>query len=286
MAAKKKNQRKLRNKYRFSIQNSTSHNEIFAFRTSGLGVILGTVFVVLVIIASVIFLIAFTPLKETIPGYPDTQTRRIMAANAIKADSLERAITQWEWQLTNIQRILSNQAPLELENIFAATQDSTAGTVATQPGRSRQDSLFRQEVLKQEQFVATSPQQNLQIDGILFFTPVKGVVSDGFDPSKKHFAVDIAVAENASVFSVLDGTVILADYNSETGYVIQLQHNNNLISIYKHNTKLLKSVGERVKAGTAIALAGNTGTTTTGTHLHFELWHNGSPVDPAKYINF
>ena len=286
MATKKKKQSNLRSKYRFSIQNSTSHNEIFAFRTSGLGMILGTIFVVVVIIASVTFLIAFTPLKETIPGYPDTQTRRIMAANAIKADSLERAIAQWEWQLTNIQRILSNQAPLELENIFAAPQDSTANTGITQSGRSRQDSLLRQEVLKQEQFAATAPQQNLQIDGILFFTPVKGLVSDGFDPSKKHFAIDIAVAENATVFSVLDGTVIMADYISETGYVIQIQHNNNLISTYKHNAKLLKSVGERVKSGTAIALAGNTGTTTTGAHLHFELWYNGSPVDPTKYINF
>ena len=286
MAAKKNKQKQPRSKYRIIIQNNTSHNEMFAFRASGLGITLATIFVVVVIIAAVTFLIAFTPLRETIPGYPDTQTRRIMAANAIKADSLERAITQWEWQLTNIQRILSDQPPLELENIFAVPNDSLAAAGLAQSGRSRRDSLLRLDVLKQEQFAATAPQQNLQIDGILFFPPVKGLVSDGFDPSKKHFAIDIAVAENATVFSVLDGTVILAESNSETGYVIQIQHSNNLISIYKHNAKLLKSAGERVKAGTAIALAGNTGSTSVGTHLHFELWHNGSPVDPAKYINF
>jgi lipoprotein NlpD len=125
-----------------------------------------------------------------------------------------------------------------------------------------------------------------QIEGLLFFTPVKGVITQGFNPAAEHPFVDIAIKDGSAICSILDGTVIAAYWSDDTGYNIQIQHSNDLVSIYKHNTKLLKGVGDKVTAGTTISLAGNAGSLSTGPHLHFELWHKGEPVDPNLYINF
>jgi len=276
----------LRSKYRFSIYKDSSHYELFVVRLSGLGVLISSILFVMVIIASVTFLIAFTSLREWIPGYPDTKTQRTIVSTALKADSLELVIKQWEWYLTNVQRILNEEAPIDLEGIFSAPVDSLSASSVSKPIRSREDTLLRLQVQQQEQF-SVSQNNSLQIiDGTLFFTPVKGVVSDGFNAAKRHFAIDIAAPKNSLVHAVLDGAVIFSGWTDDTGFVIQVQHSNNLISFYKHNEKLLKQTGDHVKAGEAIALVGNTGSVTTGTHLHFELWHNGVPVDPAKYIAF
>jgi len=119
-----------------------------------------------------------------------------------------------------------------------------------------------------------------------FFPPVKGIISDGFNLATNHPFLDIAAPTNAVVSAVLDGTIIMANWTDETGFTIQIQHSNDLISIYKHNSKLLKKTGDRVNAGTAISLVGNTGELSTGSHLHFELWHKGVAIDPSKYIKF
>ena len=277
---------RLKSKYRFSIYNDSSHYELFVIRISGIGILISTILCIMIIIASVTFLIAFTSLREMIPGYPTTQTRRAIVSNALRADSLEQVIAQWEWYLPNMQRILNGETPIDLDAIFTTPADSLNAPLKGKSTRSREDSLLRQEVQQQERFSATHRNPLQQIDGILFFCPVKGVVSDGFNAATKHFAVDIAAPVHAVVSAVLDGAVTFAGWTDDTGYIIQVQHDNNLISIYKHNDKLLKKIGDRVKAGTPIALVGNSGSITTGAHLHFELWHNGVPVDPAKYITF
>jgi murein DD-endopeptidase MepM/ murein hydrolase activator NlpD len=277
---------RLLSKYRFSIYNDSSHYELFVIRISGLGILISTILIVMIIIASVTFLIAFTSLRELIPGYPDTQARRTILSNALRADSLEQVCARWDMHLSNIQRILNNEAPIDLEAIFTTPSDSLTVSPRGKLMRSREDSLMRQDVQQQERFNTAYRSSLKQIDGILFFPPVKGVVSDGFNAATKHFAVDIAAPQNSVVNTVLDGSVTFAGWTDDTGFVIQVQHDNNLISIYKHNVKLLKKVSDRVKAGDAIALVGNSGTITTGAHLHFELWHNGTPIDPAKYIAF
>jgi len=277
---------RLLSKYRFSIYNDSSHYELFVIRTTGLGILISTAIIVVGIIASVTVLIAFTSLRELIPGYPDKQTSRTIVSNALRADSLEQVITRWELHLTNIQRIMNDEVPIDFDTIFVTTTDSLSASAIGTVTRSREDSLLRKEVQQQEQFSALQRNSVQQIDGVLFFPPVKGVVSEGFNAAKNHFATDIAAPLDAMVSAVLDGTVIFAGWTDDTGFVIQIQHDNNLISIYKHNTKLLKKTGERVKAGTPIALVGNTGSITTGAHLHFELWHNGAAIDPAKYITF
>ncbi len=285
---KKERRNRLRSKFRFSIFNDTSHEEIFVFRANGLMMLVSIAMAIIFIIGSVTFLISFTPLREFIPGYPNAQTRRAIVQNALKADSLEQAIRVWDFHLNNIQRIVNGLDPLLPENIATQTigNDSIKGSYTPSP-LSKEDSLLREEVLRQEQFNIGSGSRKIeQIEGLHFFPPVKGVISNGFNIATNHPYVDIAAAANSVVSSVLDGTVIMSAWTEETGFTIQIQHENDLISIYKHNSKILKRSGDKVKAGTAIALVGNTGSLTSGHHLHFELWHKGVPVDPAKYIKF
>ncbi len=282
---KKEKKNRLRNKFRFSIFNDTTHEELFVFRANGLMMLLSLVLSVIFIVLSVTILISYTPLREFIPGYPNAQTRRDIVQNALKLDSLEKTVRLWDFQLNNIQRIATGQPPLELGDIIIAQDSLNPEGIS---GRvSKEDSLLRLEVMRQEQFNIGSESNRVnQIEGLHFFPPVKGIISDGFNLAANHPYVDIAAPANSVVSSVLDGTVIMAAWTDETGFTIQIQHSNDLISIYKHNSKLLKRTGEKVKAGSAIALVGNTGSLTTGYHLHFELWYKGSAVDPTKYIKF
>lgn len=289
MAKNKKEKRhKLRNKFRFSIFNDTSHEEIFVFRSNGLMMLVSLALAVILLIGSVTFLISFTPLREFIPGYPNAQTRRAIVQNALKADSLEQAIKLWDFHLNNIQRIVVGMEPLNPQEIAAANALSDSISALDFKGsNTNSDSLLREEVLKQEQFNLKSQERKIeQIEGLHFFPPVKGVISNGFNVAINHPFIDIAAPANSAVSAVLDGTIIISTFTEETGYTIQIQHSNDLISIYKHNSKLLKKSGEKVKAGTAIALVGDTGSLSSGNHLHFELWHKGVPIDPQKYIKF
>lgn len=280
----KNSSNRLRNKFRFSIFNDTTHEQLFVFRANGMMMLLSLILSVIFIVVSVTILISYTPLREFIPGYPDAQTRREIVQNALKLDSLERTVKLWDFQLNNIQRIVTGQQPLELGDIAAKTDTATVGELTGK--KSKEDSLLRLEVIKQEQFNVGSESGRVnQIEGLHFFPPVKGIISDGFNLATNHPYLDIAAPTNSVVSAVLDGTVIMATWTDETGFTIQIQHTNDLISIYKHNSKLLKRTGDKVKAGTAIALVGSTGSLSTGSHLHFELWHKGAAVDPAKYIN-
>jgi len=274
----------LHSKFRFSIFNDTSHEELFVFRAKGLMFVLSICLAVIFIIISVTILISYTPLREFIPGYPNAQTRRAIVQNALKVDSLERSLKLSDYQLTNIQRIVTGQKPEEME--LSAKPSTTNDTSAIKVGKSKEDSILREEVIKQEQFNLGKKRGIEQIEGLHFFPPVKGVISDGYNAALNHPYVDIATPVNSAVSATLDGTIIQANWTDETGFIIQIQHSNDLVSIYKHNSKLLKKTGDKVTAGTAIALTGNTGSLTTGAHLHFELWHKGVAIDPTKYIKF
>lgn len=152
--------------------------------------------------------------------------------------------------------------------------------------RTQAEEDFRKQYEEKERYNLTTIDNVSAVTGLIFFRPTRGMISSEFDANRKHFGIDIAASPNESVLSTLDGTVILATYTADTGYVIQVQHNQNLVSVYKHCGSLLKKVGDTVKAGEAIALVGNTGEKTTGPHLHFEIWNRGRAIDPAKYIVF
>ena len=152
---------------------------------------------------------------------------------------------------------------------------------------AKDDSLLRETVRREDRLGESLKQTKIeQIEGLHFFPPVRGMITQEFNPAVSHPYVDIAAAENSVVSATLDGTVISAYYDRDAGYVIHIQHDNNLVSIYKHNAKLIKETGEKVSAGTPISLVGNTGRLSTAPHLHFELWYRGEPVNPAEYINF
>lgn len=269
--------------FRISLIDDQSHKQLWVMRFSRTGlfvVILSTITVILAVSWSVI---AFTPLKTFIPGYPDAHTKRAAINNAIRIDSLQNVIHTWMFYTDNLKKVIAGEDPVRIDSIIrnvAASEKVAAADAA------RSDSLLREDVRKAEQFgLSQGAERKLPIEGRHFFTPLKGVVSQGYDPLL-HPYIDITAPANSVVMSVLDGTVINAGWSDDSGYTIQIQHSDDIISIYKHNQKLLKKTGDKVVAGAPVALVGNTGSLTTGDHLHFELWYRGEAVDPTKYINF
>ena len=273
-------------KYRFSIFNDTTHEEIFAFRAYGVLSVVTLVVAVMLLIASVTLLISFTSLRELIPGYPSAQSRQDLIQNDIKIDSLQNEINIWRLQLANIQRITTGEEPLALDSLLNLSGSNVALEEYNE-AYAKDDSLLRATVLKEEQFNLSARSHKIeQIEGLHFFPPLKGVVTEEYNLGIDHPYMDIAAPENSTVSAILDGTVIYAGWDDNAGYVIQLQHDNNLVSVYKHNSKLLMKTRDKVKAGTPIALVGSTGLLSTAPHLHFELWHKGEAIDPAQYIKF
>jgi len=288
MAENKKNRRllqKLTHKYRLIVYNDNTFEEVWYLRLSRLNLIaiLGLSF--FAFIALLIVIIAFTPVRELIPGYPSGEMRRDMIINNIKIDSLEHNMSIKEQYYYNLHAILNDEEPMDI----IEKEDTTIRYSDIEFKKSVYDSMLRQQIEKEEQFnLILSEESNSPIDfsRTHFFVPLKGIVTNTFNIDKNHFGIDIVSSPNKVVSAVLPGTVTLANWTLETGYVIQIQHDNNIISVYKHNSVLLKKAGNYVKAGEAIAIVGNSGELTTGPHLHFELWHNGKPLNPEDYILF
>jgi murein DD-endopeptidase MepM/ murein hydrolase activator NlpD len=276
---------KLKHKYRLIIYNDNTFEEVWFMRLSRLNVFTFAGTVLILLIVSVTVLIAFTPIREFIPGYPDGNMRRNIINNVHKLDSLEHAIEIRDRYFASINRIIRGEVPISYEN----SQDSMVRYQDITFSKSEHDSILRQQIEEEELFnlsVLTNPGKKTDFSTIHFFPPVKGIITNSFNPNENHFGTDIVAAANKVVVATLSGTVVLANWTLETGYVIQIQHDNNLISIYKHNSELLKKVGTHVTAGEAIAIIGNSGELSSGPHLHFELWHNGTPINPEDFISF
>ena len=271
--------------FRLSLLDAKTHQQLKSVRFTRTTFII-TLACSFIIFCAVIFsLIAFTPIRTFIPGYPDASTKRAAIQNAIKADSLESVIYKWELYAKNLRRVLEGESGLDIDSLMTASQKQAQ---AAQDAKylKEQDSLLRKNVQEEEMFeISGRNTRSLPIEGTHFFTPLKGVVTQGYDQALHPF-IDIAAPEGTAVNAVADGTVIYTGWSEDTGYTIQLQHDSDIISIYKHNDKLLKNVGDKVKAGTPIGLVGNTGGLSSGPHLHFELWYKGESMDPAKHINF
>ncbi len=270
-------------KYKLTIVNENTLEEIVGLRVSklnGLSVLL-CVLTVLFLIASCI--IAFTPLRNYLPGYMNSEVRTQIVDNALRVDSLQQVLDKQNLYIMNIQDIFSGKVSIDsvqtLDSLTAARED-------TLMERTKREEEFRRQYEENEKYNLTSITSQPDVTGLILYRPTRGMVSDHFNAEKKHYGTDIAANPNESVLATMDGTVILSTYTAETGYLIGIQHNQDLISIYKHCGSLLKKEGERVKGGEVIALVGNSGTLSTGPHLHFELWRKGHPVNPEKYIVF
>ena len=272
--------------YRLAIINDQSHKQLWTihFTRTSLFVAVVTLFVTLS--AAIFSIIAFTPVRTFIPGYPDARSKRAAIQNAITIDSLETVIYKWGLYSENLKRVMEGMDPLKIDTLVNAGMKAVHEE-ADLAEIQRKDSILREKVKEEEQFgiSADRGKRNLPIEGRHFFCPLKGVISQAYNPADHPF-LDITAPAGSVVKATLDGSVIHAGWNNDSGYTIQIQHEGDIISIYKHNEKLLKKTGDKVSAGAPIALVGNTGDLSTGTHLHFELWHKGEAVDPAQYINF
>lgn len=270
--------------FRIYVRNEDTKEYLWSLRLTKTSFFVTLVSFLVILCALVYCVIAYTPVKTFIPGYPDAQTKRTAIQNAIKVDSLERLIYRWEIYSENLKRAVEGKEPIKIDSIVKASKkDATDGQDIS--FLNRRDSLLRENVKEEEQFeISNRRQRDLPIEGLHFFTPLKGVISQNYDAT--HPYIDITAPSGSVVKATLDGTVISSGWNEDAGHTIQIQHTDDIISIYKHNEKLLKKTGDKVKAGTAIALVGNSGSLSTGTHLHFELWHKGEAIDPTKYIKF
>ena len=279
----KKLRKKLLHKYRLVVLNEDTFEERFSFKLSRLNVFVFSTLLAIVLISGTTLLIAFTPLREYIPGYSSTSLKKKATDLTYKTDSLQQVIAINESYLSSIRKVLSGDVKqvefnkdslLELANSNSADVDFTP---------SRQDSLLREKVLQEDKY---NPLETTDDINIVLFPPVKGTISEGYDVEQKHYAVDVVTSKDAPIKATADGTVIFAEWTAETGFVMIIEHQNNLISVYKHNASLAKEQGELVKAGEVIATAGNTGELSTGPHLHFELWSDGYPINPTNFIDF
>ena len=272
-------------KYRIELIEDQSERKIWSFHGKKGNLIAPVVVIFLLIVAATYCLIAFTGLRHTIPGYPSAESRNTALANAVKIDSLERVIDGWGFELANIQRVLTGREPLVMDSVRTAA-DAAAPDQQTAAEYAKSDSLLREQVKKEEQFSSKRSAKSIQIEGLHFYPPVKGVVTQAFNPAIGHPCIDVAAPAMTPVCATLDGTVVTAQWNDLTGYTMAIQHDGNIISVYKHNEKLLKVAGDKVTAGQPVAIIGSTGELSTGVHLHFELWYKGEAVDPALYITF
>ena len=231
-----------------------------------------------------VLLIASTPLKEFMPGYSSTAMRAQAAENAIKLDSLNRAYDQSIRYLNSIQQVLVGDLKFDELNESPITLDSFSKRPKAIVSTSIDDSLLRAMVDQEDKYNFQGGSKS-KINFVLF-PPAQGDLSQTYDPTNKHYAVDIVLKENAPIKAVADGTVIFSEWTAGTGHVIIIEHPFGLISAYKHNASLSKQQGDYVVAGEVIASAGNTGELSTGWHLHFELWSDGYPMNPESFIDF
>jgi len=287
MAKDEKKKNNWRDKYRFTVINDHTFEEVWRIRLTQSNAFLLISFLVIFIIGTTTSLIAFTNLKQFIPGYPDVIMRRNILMSALRLDSLEHELVMRDKYFYNLNAIISGNKPIE----ETVRQDTTRNYKAISFKTSPNDSALRAHVENEERYNLTlSPSSSESVTSLAilhFFPPVKGIISGRYDVRTKHFGTDIVTKPKALVSAALDGTVIFTGWTMETGFVIEIQHPNNIVSVYKHNATLLKETGDLVRAGEAISVVGDSGELyTSGPHLHFEIWYKGSPLDPEKHIIF
>ena len=281
---KKKLTKKLLHKYRLVILNEDTFEERFAMKLTRLNVfIFGSLFALLVIGLTTGF-IAVTPIREYIPGYTSPTLQKQAITLEQKTDSLMNLTRMNELYMASIKDVLNGQVSSETINKDSIYAALAAEVDPENLNPSRADSILREKVDNEDKYNLFESAQSVK--NFVFFPPVKGTVSSGFSIEEQHYAVDIAVPKNTPVKAAADGRVVLASWTSDSGFVIVVDHGNQLLSVYKHNSSLTKTQGELVKAREVIAISGSSGELSTGPHLHFELWNDGNPIDPLACIDF
>jgi len=283
----------LTTKFRLVVLDNESFEEKRAFVLSWAAIIIYFLFSFLFLSTIIFVVISFTSLKQIIPGYPDTVEQELLKTkyieNLLKLNSIEEKVAINSLYYSNLEKILNGEIILDS---LHENNDTTfeLDTNNLDFNKSINDSLMRLKIKEREKYdisiVDPSQNTNDNIRSVLFFSPLKGEITSPFNYKNGHIGIDVIASKNEAVKAALEGTVVFSDWSPENGHVIQIQHEKNIISIYKHNSFLLKKTGDRVSAGDPIAIVGNSGSLSTGPHLHFELWYNGVPLDPEKFIIF
>ncbi len=277
---------RLRYKFRLIVYNDNTFEEVFWIRLTRLNVFIVLMVGAFLLIFATTVLIAYTPLREFIPGYPTGETTQLIKINNIKVDSLENEILIRDAYLANLKLIISGENPNTVSRKIII--DSLKNYKNINLNITEKDSMFRSQVDAEDQFsISNNVNKNDDIFKLLhFYFPVKGMITDKFDVKAKHYGVDIVTKPDEVVLATLNGTITFSGWTLETGYMIEIQHRNDLISAYKHLSHVFKTAGTKVKAGEVIGIVGNTGEFTNGPHLHFELWYKGNPLNPEDFIVF
>lgn len=273
---------KLTFKYRFVVLNEDTFEERFSFKLNRLNAFVFGGLFSLLLIGLTLLIVIVTPLKEYIQGYSSTELKREATELTYKIDSLNKALSVNDLYIDNIQQVLKGEIKRVTFNKDSIVRQLEIEAIDFAP--TAVDSAFRQEVEEQDRYsVFKQAERN---SDIVFTAPLKGAITQHYDDQERHFAIDIAVDKDTPVKAVADGTIIFKGFTAGTGYVIVIEHNQGFISIYKHNASIFKEQGDLVKSGEVIASAGSTGAFSTASHLHFELWSDGYPVNPKNYIRF
>ncbi|MDA8874172.1 M23 family metallopeptidase [uncultured Winogradskyella sp.] len=280
---KKLLKKKLLHKYRLVVLNEDTFEERYAIKLNRLNVFVLVTLSSILLVGFTTILIAYTPLREYIPGYSSTSLKKKATELTYKADSLQQQLLYNNRYYASIKKVLTGDVSSSEFNRDSIIEAAKAKDIeAVFP--NKEDSLLRVKADKEDKYNLFDSETNSS--NFVLFPPVNGTISEGYNLEEKHFAVDVVIPETTPVKSTADGIVIFAEWTVSTGYVIIVEHSNELISIYKHNGSITKVQGDLVKAGEVIALSGNTGELSTGPHLHFELWSKGYPIDPTNFIDF
>jgi murein DD-endopeptidase MepM/ murein hydrolase activator NlpD len=287
----KKEKSKWSDRFRLILLRDENLEKVKTFQFSKLQFFLATILSILIIIATTTTVISFTPIKRLIPGYAEIKENRIYVDLLNKVKKLEREAVENKTYIEKIQSLLSGENLTDTNESYMGQNDTL--TTASIVDRIQEDEQLRNKVsppnkrgLSLPRVMSGGGSTKETLQGRTLVAPIKGVISAPFKSAKEHYGIDILAPALTPIKSVDEGIVISADWTMETGYTIGIQHDDNLISYYKHNSALLKKTGESVAAGEAIAIIGNTGHLTSGPHLHFELWYNGQSLDPSQFIAF
>ncbi len=289
MGKRKKLIDKFKERYKLVILNDETFEEKASFNASLWYLIIGGATFAILLIVLTIVTIRFTPLREYLSGVTDTSSKKDIIDTYSKVDSLEQQANANRIYLKNLKNIIEGKVSNGEQTKRVKDVSKATDSIKLNQKISKEESELRKLIESEGKFDLNAEDDSPEKYGIAsysFFSPLRGNVTDDFDLKIQHYGIDITSRKNENVKATLDGTIVFANFTSETGYVVAVQHRNNLVSIYKHCSVLLKKVGSFVRAGEVIAVVGNSGELTTGSHLHFELWFNGTAVNPKNYMTF
>ena len=281
---KKNSINKLTRSYKVVVSSEDTFEERLSFSTNKFNVFLVLSLYSIILTAFTISVVFFTQIREMVPGYSssDLLTQAIYLTK--KTDSLENKLELNNTFYKSIENVLSGKTEQIIYKDTLAVSKEKDNIDFQAVLANAEDSILRKYVEEEDKFNLTK--NELVIENKMFVSPVKGQITQKFDPLNNHFALDILVDTGTPVKSILEGKVIFSEWSIDTGHVLIIDHGDDIISVYKHNSKVLKTQNNFVKAGEVIAYSGNQGTLSTGPHLHFELWKNGTPINPEPLFNF